>query len=174
MQRDAVAVRHVGDRARVLGGQRLAHRMGVGVLDGDHAADRLVRIGRIAERGLDLVKVQRAVGPVVEAADARPDDDRVAGRLVAGQVVVLARDRLLAAAEMGELGDDIAHRPRGHEQPGLLAEQLGGARLERNDRRVVAEHVVADFGLGHRAAHGRTGLRDGVAAEVDHGHECRV
>ena len=51
---------------------------------------------------------------------------------------------------MGELGDDIAHRPGGDEQPGLLAEQLGGAGLERNDRRVVAEHIVADFGLGRR------------------------
>ena len=40
--------------------------------------------------------------------------------------------------------------PRGHEQPGLLAEQLGGALLEGDHRRVVAEHVVAD--LGHAMA----------------------
>ena len=60
--------------------------------------------------------------------------------------------------QVGQLGDEVAHRPRGDEQAGLLAEQLGGAFLERVDRRVVAEDVVADLGLRHRPAHGRRGL----------------
>ena len=59
----------------------------------------------------------------------------------------------LAAREVGELGDEVALRPAGDEQPGLLAEQLGRALLERVDRRIVAEDVVADLGVGHRAAH---------------------
>ena len=50
---------------------------------------------------------------------------------------------------------------------GLLAGQLGGALLERDDRRVVLEHVVADLGVGHGAAHLGGGLRDGVGAQVD-------
>ena len=58
-------------------------------------------------------------------------------------------------AEVGHLGDEVAHRAGGDEQAGLLAEQLRGAFLEGVDRRVVAEDVVADLGVGHRAAHGR-------------------
>jgi hypothetical protein len=75
---------------------------------------------------------------------------------------------------VGELGDDVAHRTRRHEQPGLLAEQLRGTCLEGVDGGIVTEDVVADFGLGHGPAHGRAGLRNGVAAKVDHGHERRV
>jgi hypothetical protein len=56
-----------------------------------------VRIHRVAEGGLDLVEVERAVRPVVQRPDARPDDDRVAGRLVEGDVVLPAGDGLLAA-----------------------------------------------------------------------------
>ena len=58
---------------------------------------------------------------------------------------------------------------------GLLAGQLGGALLERDDGGVVAEDVVADLGLGHRAAHRRRGLGDGVGAKVDEvGHGRRA
>ncbi len=64
-----------------------------------------------------------------------------------------AGDDLLASAEVRELGDEVAHRAARDEQAGLLAEELGGAFLEGDDGRVVAEHVVADLGLGHRAAH---------------------
>ena len=88
-------------------------------------------------------------------ADAGADDDGVAGRLVEDDVVLATGDRLLAAREVGQLGDEVAHRPGGDEQAGLLAEQLGGALLEGDDGRVVAEDVVADLGLGHRAAHRR-------------------
>ena len=78
-----------------------------------------------------------------------------------------AGDRLLAAPEVGELRDEVAHRAAGDEQPGLLAEELGGAFLEGDDGRVVAEDVVADLGLGHGVAHGVGGPRDRVAAQVD-------
>ena len=142
----------------------------MGVLDGDEAGDRLVRIGRIAEGVLDVVRVHGPVRPVGQAADARPDDDRVAGRLVEDHVVLAARDRLLATTEVRELGDEVAHRAGGHEQAGLLAEQLGGAGLEGLDGRVVLEDVVADLGLGHRAAHRGRRVGDGVAAQVDEGH----
>ena len=33
-------------------------------------------------------------------------------------------------AEVGHLGDEVAHRAAGHEQAGLLAEELRGAFLE--------------------------------------------
>ena len=154
----------------VLGRQRLAHRVGVGVLEGDQAGDRLVQVGRVAEGGLDLGRVDRAVRPVLERPDARADDDRVTGRLVEDHVVLAARDGLLAAREVGHLGDEVAHRPGRDEEAGFLAEQLGGALLEGVDRRVVAEDVVAELGLGHRPAHRRGGVGDGVAAQVDPWH----
>ena len=126
------------------------------------------------KRVLDRREVHRAVRPILERADARADDDRVTGRLVDDDVVLAAGDRLLAAAQVRHLRDEVAHRPRRDEEARLLAEQLGGAFLEGVDRRVVAEDVVADLGLGHRAAHRRRGLRDGVAAQVDQGHGRRV
>ena len=174
VERDAAPAGDRRDGLRVGGRQRLAHRMRVGVLDGDHPGDRLVRVRGVAERVIDLVEVEGAVGPVVEGADAGPHDDRVAGRLVDDHVMLAAGDGLLAARQMGHLGDEVAHRPRRDEQAGLLAEQLRGALLEGVHRGVVAEDVVADLGVGHRPAHGRRRLRDRVAAEVDEGHGRRV
>ena len=77
-------------------------------------------------------------------------------------------------AEVRHLGDEVAHRPGGDEQAGLLAEQLGGALLEGVDRGVVAEDVVADLGVGHRPAHRRGWVGDGVAAQVDAGHRASI
>ena len=42
--------------------------------------------------------------------------------------------------------------------------------LQGEDRRVVAEHVVADLRLEHRRAHLGRGPRHGVAAQVDRSH----
>ncbi len=43
----------------------------------------------------------------------------------------------------------VAQRPRGHEQPGLMAQQLRDPGLEGVDRGVLAVHVVTDHRLGH-------------------------
>ena len=176
VERDAVAARDGGDLAGVRGRQRLAHRVGMGVLERDEARQRLVGIGRVAERGVDGGRVQGAVRPVFQAARARADDDRVPGRLVDDEVMLRAGDDLLATAEMGHHRREIAHRPARDEEAGLLAEELRGAFLEGDDGRVVAEDVVAEFGLGHRPAHGVGGPRNGVAAEVDRSvrHRRRV
>ena len=105
-----------------------------------------------------------------QGADRRPDDDRVAAGLVQHGVGGRPGDGLVAARQVGHQRDEVAHRAARDEQAGLLAQQLGGARLERVDRGVVAEHVVAELGRGHRAAHrvGRVG--DRVGAEIDQGH----
>ena len=147
--------RDLRDGAGVLGGERLAHRVGVGVLDRDQAADRLVRVRRVAEGLIDLGGVHGAVGPVLERADARPDDHGMTGGLVDDEMVLAAGDRLLTAREVGHLGDEVAHRAARDEEAGLLAEQLGGALLEGVDRRVVTEDVVTELRVGHRPAHGR-------------------
>ena len=162
------------DLAGVLGGQRLAHRMGVGVLERDQPGDRLMWVRGVAEGVLDLRRVDGAVRPILERTHARPDDDRVTGRLVDDHVVLAAGDRLLAARQVGHLGDEVAHRPGGDEQAGLLAEKLGCALFESVDRGVVAEDVVTELGVGHGPAHGRGRVGDSVAAQVDPWHGARV
>ena len=144
------------------------------VLDRDEAGDRLVGVARVAEGGFDRVGVDRAVRTVVESADARPDDDGVARGFIDDEVVLAAGDGLLAAGEVGHLGDEVSLRSRADEQAGLLAEELGRTFLEGVDRRVVAEDVVAELGVGHGAAHGGRRKRDGVAAEVDQGHGASI
>jgi hypothetical protein len=43
--------------------------------------------------------------------------------------------------------------PVGTKKRGFFAEHFGGAFLQTVDGRVFAVNVVADFRLGHRAAH---------------------
>jgi len=51
---------------------------------------------------------------------------------------------------------------------------VGDALLERVDRRVLEELLVADLRLGHRPAHRRGRPGDGVAVQVDvdRGRQC--
>ena len=64
-------------------------------------------------------------------------------------------------------GQLIGHGAGRDKHGGLLAEQVGGVLFERLHGGVVAQHVVADHGLGHGLAHAVVGLGDGVAPEVD-------
>ena len=104
VERDAALVRDRGDGLGVGDRERLAHRVGVGVLDGDEAGDRLVDVGRVAERVADLVEVHRPVRPLGQGADRRADDDRVTRGLVEDDVALAAGDRLLAARRGGPAG----------------------------------------------------------------------
>jgi hypothetical protein len=65
----------------------------------------------------------------------------------------------------------LAIVPREPER-GFLAQQAGDALLEAVDRRVVAELVVADLGLGHRGAHPGRRPGDGVGTEIDRCHQA--
>ena len=62
----------------------------------------------------------------------------------------------------------VRHGAGGHVDGVVLAQNLGGAGLEPLDRGIVAVHVVADGGLGHRLTHCGGGTGDRVAAEIDH------
>ena len=166
----AVGVGDVRGGLRVCDAQGLAHRVGMRVLDRHEAAERLVRVLRVAERLRDEVEVEGAVGAVGQRADARPDDDGVTGGLVHDEMALGAGDRLLAAAEVRQLRHEVAHASRRDEEAGLLAEHRSGSFLERVHGRVVAEDVVADLGVRHRASHGGRRVRDGVGAQVDPGH----
>ena len=57
--------------------------------------------------------------------------------------------------------------PDGTNSAASLPSSAGRERLEPVDGRVLAVHVVADLGVGHRAPHLRRRRRDRVGAEVD-------
>ena len=163
-----------GELADVRRRDGLVVGVGAGVLEDDEAGDRIVDVGRVAERLADLLQVERAVGLLVDRAHGRcrrrPHGSRPrAARCGRGSPAMTSWPRWSCAIWATRL--PIA--PEATKRPGLLAEQLGGALLERVDGRVVAEDVVADLGLGHGAAHLGRGLGDGVGAQVDDRHMAR-
>ena len=160
-------VRNLRDLADVGQGERLAHRMSVGVLYGNEAGDRLVKVARVAEGVAELGEVPGAVGALRHLLDRRADDYGMAGLLVRDDVGGCAGDRLLAAAKMPELSHEVAHGPARHEQGRFLAEQLRGPLFEGVDGGVVAEDVVAELGIMHGPAHRRRRMSDCVAAQID-------
>ncbi len=99
--------------------------------------------------------VDRPVGLLRQRAHGGSHDDRVTCGLVHDHVAGRGGDDFLAAGQVRHLGHEVAHRPGGHEEAGLLPQQLGRAFLERVDGRVVAEDVVAELGGRHGAAHRR-------------------
>ena len=150
-------------------GKRLAVAGRVGIFERDHARDRVVDVV-LTEGSLDLVEGKRPVRTLADGADGRPHEGGVASGLVDDDVRLSAGDRLHPAAEVRELRDEIALGATGDEDGGFLAEQVGGAFLERVDGGVVAEDVVAELRLRHRASHLRRRPRHGVAPKVDQGH----
>jgi hypothetical protein len=102
------------------------------------------------------------------------DDDGVPGSLVPDDMALGSGDDLAAAGDVSHQRDQIAHRPRRDEDRGFLAEQGGRALLERIDRRVLAQDVVADLSGGHRPTHLGRRVGHGVGAEIDRRHGRRV
>ena len=124
-------------------------------------------VGGVAERFADVVEVHAAVGTPGERLHRRAHHHGMVGSLVGDGVRALARDDLAAARHLRHERDQVAHGPARHEQPGLLAGELGGALFQCDGRRVVSEDVVPELGVGHGAAHLGCGVCDGVGAEVD-------
>ena len=88
--------------------------------------------------------------------------------------VVVAEHLSTGLAEQPERGL-IRHCPRREEERLRLAEHRRDPGFEPLDRGVAVEDVITHLGLGHRAAHRRRGLCDGVAAEIDRrGHGSGV
>jgi hypothetical protein len=123
------------------------------------------------DRGLDLGEVERAVGPVGNGLGLDGTEHRGAARLVAVAVRFLAENDLVAALAVAHQGREVGLGARGEEERRLEAEDLGRARLQAVDRGIVAEDVVPQLGLEHRAAHPGRRARDGIRAQVyDSGH----
>ena len=98
----------------------------------------------------------------------------VGALLVVVDVAIGLAQELVARLAVDPHRDLVAHRARGDEHGRLLAEHVGDPRFERVDGRVLADHVIAHLGRGHRRAHRRRRFRDGVAAKIDRRGATRV
>ena len=167
VDRDVAAVGQLGDRLQLV--QR--HRPAVaGLLHPDQAGPGPVRVVA-TDRPPDGVDVQAGAllghGPKLGLGHAG------GVRLLGVQGVAgLAADHLVAAPAPGQVGHQVALRAAGDVEAGLLAEQLGGLRLQGVDRGVLAVDVVADLGLEHGAPHLRRWQGNGVAPQVDDAHSA--
>ena len=100
--------------------------------------------------------------------DLDAGDAGAAGDLVVEDVRAPLDEHLVAGLRQALDRELVSHRAARHEQCALLAAQPGDPVLELVNGGIVVEHVVADDGLGDRAAHRGRGTGDGVGAQVDH------
>ena len=133
------------------------------------------RAGKVAVVGFDgggnIGQRHGAVCALHQRLGLNTAQHRSATTLVAVGVGRLADDVLVAAAAMGHQTAQIALRAGGHEQRGLKAQQRGNFFLQGVDRGVIAKHIVAQRRGHHGLAHGRGGLGDGIAAQINYfGH----
>ncbi len=174
VQRHAHLVGHGGDRRNVCRRQRLAHRRGVRVLQGDQRRRWLMQIVGVSACRADVVELHGAVGAGRDLAHGGTGDDGVSTCLVLDDVRSGRGHDLTATRDVGHVRDEVAHGAAGDEEAGLLAGQLGRSLFERDDRWVVAEYVVTDLRRRHGAAHRRGRTGDGVGAQIDEvGHARR-
>ncbi len=113
-----------------------------------------------------------AVRLVLQRLRLNTAENRRAALLILIGMRLLTHQELIAAAAMSHQGGQIALRSARKEQRAFEAEALGGDGLQTVDGRVVAIHIIADFGGRHGGAHsgGRPG--DRIAAQVDGKRGC--
>ena len=98
---------------------------------------------------------------------------RHAAKLGVGRLLVVVdmaaglTDELVPRPAMDAHADLVRHCAGRNKQRRLLAQQLRQPGLQPQHRRVFTEHVVAHFGRRHRGPHGRRGLGERVAAEIE-------
>ena len=127
--------------------------------------------GKVGVVGLDggfnLGQRQRAVRRVVQGLRLHTAQHGSTAALPAVGVRHLAHDVLVAALAVRKNSAQVALRAGGHEQRRLKPQQRRQLRLQGVDAGVVGKHVVTQRRGQHGVAHGRRGLRDGVAAQID-------
>ena len=155
VQRHPALVGDGGDRGGVRRVQRLAHRVGVGVLEHHEGRDGLVDVVRSRNASRIVRGVHRAVGAGPQLPHRRADHDRMSGLLVDDDVGARVRDDLAAPRHVRHRLTRLPIVPLATNRPASLPSSSAARVLERDDRRVVLEHVVAHLGSGHRPAHRR-------------------
>ena len=139
----------------------------VGVLQADEpGVDGVHVVG--ADLALEVGDAQQAIAAVDRPAGDAAERRRAAGFPEADVAGRFEEDFVLRSAVDADR-DLVRHRSRWDEEAGFLAEEGRGAAFEFVDGGVFAEDVIADRRGRHGREHAGRRLRDGVAAEVDHG-----
>ena len=120
---------------------------------------------------LQAVEVHGAVG----AGDSEKERPGQGGGSAFGvdHVGLGLKQDLLAALDLGQDRQKVAHRAARHEQAGLLAEDRCSGLFQLSRGRVGIESVIAERRGAHARVHGLGRARDRVAAQVD-GSRCSV
>ena len=143
----------------------------VRVLEANHAGPRVVVVVVVVGRQVDgrpqRIQRQRAVARGPDGAEHQASESRRPAVLVVIDVRFVAEDDVAASPAMCEQRGEVAHRAARHEDGGVLARHLRGQRLQAIDRRVVAEHVIANLGGRHGLTHGRRGNGDRITSQID-------
>ena len=84
---------------------------------------------------------------------------------------MLLREDLVARLAVEPQRDLVRHRRRRNEDGLFLSQQLGSARLEPVDGRVLALLLVAYLGRGNRLAHARWAV-SACGTKIDHALDC--
>ena len=145
----------------------IRHHMAVpGVLQAQQPGAGEVRVVGLDGRR-DVGQHHAALGVLRQRLRLHAAEHRRTTAFVAVGVGQLADDVLVAPAAVRQDAAQVALRARRHEQRRLFARERGDALLQRVDRGIVAEHIVAQGRSHHGGTHGRRRLRDGVASEVN-------
>src|SRR5207253_11510158 len=97
--------------------------------------------------------------------DRAEDEGRT--HLVLIDVSEVAEDHLVATLGLREHPAEVPEHPARDVDRGFLPDDLRGAPLQAIHGRILAVLVVADLGVGHRAAHRRRRERERVAPKLD-------
>ena len=172
MNGGAGGVGHINDGFGVLGRHYAAAATVVGIFQADQGGCGYMDVGAVADGVGHILGGDASAGVVRHQPDLGAGEGSGAGRFVPEHMGFLAHNHFVAPAAPGQGGDEVTHGAAGGEQAGFLAHQGGGAFLQGVDGGILAEHVVADFGGGHSAAHFVSGLGNGVATQVNRSHKA--
>ena len=163
---DSTLVRGVAYLAHCAHGVHRSARHIVGLFDGHCPGGRAIR-GHRADVSDDLVGGEQSPFRL-DGADHAAAEPGHHGEFVIEQVGARIADDFLPVLGEQLDGDGVPHGAGGNEQGGRFAGDFGGTLFEAVDGGIFAIHVVADLGFEHGAPHGRRGLGNGIAAQIDH------
>ena len=81
---------------------------------------------------------------------------------------LLADQVFVAPLAVRQQSEQITHGAAGHEESGFQAQIARQTLFQAGDGGVFAVDVIAQLGGQHGLTHGRGGLGDGIAAQIDH------
>ncbi len=138
-----------------------------GILQGQQPRPREVWIIRLHRRR-NFLHRQRPIRCILNRLRLNTPQHRRPAPLILIGVRVLPNNILIPPPAMRHQRAKIAHRPTRAKQPRLKPQPLRQCVLQSLHRRIIPKHIIPQRRRHHGLAHGRGGLGDGIAAEVDH------